>query len=298
MKRLLLVFIKVIIKPIIILVVLITTAYLSRSVLWLEWTFSYYGNKIKNEIWEMQFVQKTPVLRDYFITDIVQIDNVCKWNEKCKDSLDQVEKLLLAMDKYIAVQKFFLVLKDPSSTKELVALEQDDIKKAINSIREYKRIEKELYDEMNIDIKELKLSSVKSIREYSEVIDQINKNEELDLEPYYEFLNKENNSEVDYIKIKNELIELFNKNISYDLRKDFVCYYLFIAKSIMKEDVNKCIYNSGSQTWAISNIYEYNDLMTEFKYSYEKYKDQIWCLDSYIKWTIEKGSMIKCISKL
>jgi len=136
--------------------------------------------------------------------------------------LDKMWLAFKAMDKYIMIQQWLLILKDPSLAKEFSTAWVWDVMKSIDAMKNYKKMESEIYEDAWIS-DDQSYMSFQEIIQYWKLVDQINKWEktEEDLVKFLANLSKKTKETED---LKNSLMKVANEKIEekwWDLEKTF-----------------------------------------------------------------------------
>ena len=162
--------------------------------------------------------EKIPGLESYFANSEKEkqqkaLDNLMNWEWNI---LDRMWRAFEAMDKYVMVQQWLMILKNPELAKEFSTAWVWDVMKSIDAMKNYKKMESEIYEDAWISENE-EYMTFQEIIQYWKLVDQINKWEktENDLINFLWNLSKKSQETED---LKNSLLKISEEKISENLR--------------------------------------------------------------------------------
>lgn len=168
--------------------------------------------------------EKVPGLSNYFAKSEKEnqkkaLDNLMNWDWNI---LDRMWWVFQAMDKYVMIQQWLLVMKDPSLAKEFSTAWMWDVMKSIDAMKNYKKMESEVYKDAWMS-DDQSYMTFQEIIQYWKLVDQINKwkKTEQDLVYFLAHLSKKTKQTED---LKNSLMKIANEKIKenwWDLKKTF-----------------------------------------------------------------------------
>jgi molecular chaperone GrpE (heat shock protein) len=123
--------------------------------------------------------------------------------------LDKAWKAFEAMDKYVMVQQWLLIMKNPELAKEFSTAWVWDIKRSLDAIKNYKEMQAEVFEDAWMS-NDQSYMTFQEIQQYSLLVDKINKWEKTE-EDLIEFLNN--------LKSKTKETEKLKKELEKDLLK-------------------------------------------------------------------------------
>ena len=142
-------------------------------------------------------------------------DNLANWEW---DILDRMGWAFEAMDKYVMVQKWILVMQNPDLAKEFSTTWVWDIQKSIKAMQDYKKMQEDVFEDAWI-WNDQSYMTFQEIMQYWNLIDQINKWEKTqkDLLIFLENLPSKS-KEFDEMKsdLRNDLLKIWEGKIKED----------------------------------------------------------------------------------
>lgn len=168
--------------------------------------------------------EKIPGLENYFAESEKEkqqkaLDNLMNWEWNI---LDRMWWAFEAMDKYVMIQQWILVLKNPELAKDFSTAWVWDVMKSIEAMKNYKEMEAEIYEDAWISDDESYMT-FQEIIQYWKLIEKINNWEktEQDLIDFLWNLSKKSQETED---LKNSLLKISEEKKSenwWDLEKTF-----------------------------------------------------------------------------
>jgi len=135
------------------------------------------------------------------------------------DILDKMWNAFSAMDKYVMIQKWILIMQNPDLAKEFSTTWAWDIMKSVEAMKNYRKMQDEVYWEMWISDDESYMN-FQEIQQYWKIIEWINKWEktEQDLIYFLENLSKKSKeTEILTKNLKQNLIKIWK----YEIKKNW-----------------------------------------------------------------------------
>ena len=173
--------------------------------------------------------QNIPGLEDYFSKQskdekISAFDKLVDWKW---DILDDMWNVFQVMNKYVMIQQWIMVMKNPEMAKEFATAWVWDVMNSIAAMKNYKKMEAEIYWDAWIENDQNYLS-FQEIIEYQKIIKQINKwtKTKDNLINFINNLPKKDNKDFENLRknLKWELLKVWNDKVKkewWNLEKTF-----------------------------------------------------------------------------
>lgn len=157
--------------------------------------------------------EKVPGLENYFAESEKEkqkkaYDELVNWEWNV---LDRMWSAFQAMDKYVMVQQWLMVLRDPSLAKEFSTAGVWDVMKSIDAMKNYKEMEAEVYWDAWISDDESYMT-FQEIIQYWKLVEQINKWEKTEDDLLY-FLDNLSKKTEETEDLKNSLMKIWQEKI-------------------------------------------------------------------------------------